>query len=59
MWISTVHSFGVRILRQYSDRVNIDRNFTVYDQDDRVRMVKAALRGSAPDGTSRSSINSR
>lgn len=43
VWISTFHSFGVRILRQYSDRVNIDRNFTVYDQDDRVRMVKAAL----------------
>ena len=43
MWISTFHSFGVRILRQYAEHVNIDRNFTVYDQDDRVRMVKAAL----------------
>jgi DNA helicase-2/ATP-dependent DNA helicase PcrA len=43
VWISTFHSFGVRILRQYADRVGIDRNFTVYDQDDRVRMVKAAL----------------
>jgi DNA helicase-2/ATP-dependent DNA helicase PcrA len=43
VWISTFHSFGVRILRQYADHVNIDKNFTVYDQDDRVRMVKAAL----------------
>lgn len=43
VWISTFHSFGVRLLRQYADRVGIDRNFTVYDQDDRVRMVKAAL----------------
>lgn len=43
VWISTFHSFGVRILRQYAEHVNIDRNFTVYDQDDRVRMVKAAL----------------
>lgn len=43
VWISTFHSFGVRLLRQYADRVNIDRNFTVYDQDDRVRMVKTAL----------------
>src|SRR4029078_7410225 len=43
VWISTFHSFGVRMLRQYADRVGIDRNFTVYDQDDRVRMVKAAL----------------
>jgi DNA helicase-2/ATP-dependent DNA helicase PcrA len=43
VWISTFHSFGVRLLRQYADRVAIDRNFTVYDQDDRVRMVKTAL----------------
>src|SRR3954468_1354980 len=43
VWISTFHSFGVRILRQYHDRIGIDRNFTVYDQDDRVRIVKAAV----------------
>jgi DNA helicase-2/ATP-dependent DNA helicase PcrA len=43
VWISTFHSFGVRILRQYHDRIGLDRNFTVYDQDDRVRMTKAAL----------------
>src|SRR5215475_11176895 len=43
VWISTFHSFGARILRQYHDRIGLDRNFTVYDQDDRVRVVKAAL----------------
>src|SRR4051812_23064176 len=43
VWISTFHSLGVRLLRQYADRIGIDRNFTVYDQDDRVRIVKAAL----------------
>lgn len=43
VWISTFHSFGVRILRQYHDRIGIDRNFTVYDQDDRVKIVKNAL----------------
>jgi DNA helicase II / ATP-dependent DNA helicase PcrA len=43
VWISTFHSFGVRILRQYGDRLGLDRNFTIYDQTDRIRMVKLAL----------------
>jgi DNA helicase-2/ATP-dependent DNA helicase PcrA len=43
MWISTFHSLGVRLLRQYGERLGLDRNFTVYDQADRVRMTKAAL----------------
>src|SRR5207253_6771809 len=34
-WISTFHSFGVRLLRQYAERLNLDRNFTIYDVDDR------------------------
>jgi DNA helicase-2/ATP-dependent DNA helicase PcrA len=42
-WISTFHSFGARLLRQYADRVDLDRNFTVYDQADRTRLVKDAL----------------
>jgi DNA helicase-2/ATP-dependent DNA helicase PcrA len=42
VWISTFHSFGVRILRQYGERLGLDRNFTIYDQTDRTRMVKAA-----------------
>src|SRR2546421_7563246 len=29
MWISTFHSFGVRLLRQYADRLGLDRNFTI------------------------------
>jgi DNA helicase-2/ATP-dependent DNA helicase PcrA len=43
VWISTFHSFGVRILRQYADRVGVDRNFTIYDQSDRAKVVKAAM----------------
>src|SRR5215471_12578891 len=34
VWISTFHSLGARLLRQYYDRVDIDRNFTIYDQQD-------------------------
>jgi DNA helicase-2/ATP-dependent DNA helicase PcrA len=43
LWISTFHSFGVRILREHGHRVNIERNFTIYDQSDRARLVKQAM----------------
>ncbi len=43
VWVSTFHSLGVRLMRQYADRLGLDRNFTIYDQADRVRLVKIAL----------------
>jgi DNA helicase-2/ATP-dependent DNA helicase PcrA len=43
VWISTFHSLGVRLLRRYADRLALERNFSIYDQDDRQRVVKAAL----------------
>jgi len=48
-WISTFHSLGVRLLRQYAERLGLDRNFTIYDQADRVRMVKNALESAKID----------
>src|ERR1019366_2342325 len=30
-WISPFHSSGARLLRQYADSFNLDRNFTIYD----------------------------
>lgn len=41
--ICTFHSLGVRLLRQYADRLGIDRNFTIYDVDDRNKLVKEAI----------------
>ena len=43
VFVSTFHSLGARLLRQYGERLNIDRSFTIYDVDDRNRLVKAAL----------------
>jgi DNA helicase-2/ATP-dependent DNA helicase PcrA len=43
VWVSTFHSLGARLLRQYADDLGLDRNFTIYDQTDRARMVKMAL----------------
>src|SRR5258707_11983872 len=31
VWISTFHSLGARLLRQYADRLDLDRHFTTYD----------------------------
>jgi DNA helicase-2/ATP-dependent DNA helicase PcrA len=49
VWVSTFHSLGARLLRQYADRLNIDRNFTIYDPDDRAKLVKDALAAAGID----------
>src|SRR6185437_4860430 len=43
VWICTFHSLGARLLRQYADRLNFDKNFTIYDTDDRARLVREAM----------------
>src|SRR5215831_14970009 len=43
VWVSTFHSLGARLLRQYADRLGLDRSFTIYDQNDRLKLVKAAV----------------
>jgi DNA helicase-2/ATP-dependent DNA helicase PcrA len=49
VWVSTFHSLGARLLRQYGNRLGLERNFTIYDQADRNRLVKAALEASGID----------
>lgn len=51
VFISTFHSLGARLLRQYADRLNIDRNFTIYDVDDRNKLVQEALDRVGMDNT--------
>jgi DNA helicase-2/ATP-dependent DNA helicase PcrA len=51
VWISTFHSLGARLLRQYSERFNLNKNFTIYDQTDRAHLVKAALDAANIDGS--------
>jgi len=43
-WISTFHSFCVRVLRQDGERIGLRRDFSIYDEDDQLRVVKACLR---------------
>lgn len=49
VWVSTFHSLGARLLRKYAERVQLDKNFTIYDQDDRVRVVKDAIAAAGID----------
>src|SRR5256714_8882943 len=49
VWVSTFHSLGARLLRQYAERVDLGRNFTIYDQDDRAKVVKQALEAAGID----------
>src|SRR5437763_13665368 len=49
VWVSTFHALGARLLRQYADRVDVGRNFTIYDTDDRNKVVKDALAASGID----------
>ncbi len=49
VWISTFHALGARLLRQYADRLNLDPNFTIYDQTDRARLVKMAMEDAGVD----------
>src|SRR4051812_46505914 len=42
-WISTFHSLGARLIRQYADRLGLDPHFTIYDQHERTQLVKQAM----------------
>lgn len=43
VWVGTFHGLCARLLRQYAPLVGLDRSFTIYDQSDRLRTVKAAM----------------
>src|ERR1044071_9801536 len=48
-WISTFHALGAKLLRIYADRVSMDRNFTIYDMDDRKKVRKDAIETAGVD----------
>ena len=41
--ISTFHSFCVRALRRDIDRIGYSRDFSIYDDDDQARLIKAGI----------------
>jgi DNA helicase-2/ATP-dependent DNA helicase PcrA len=45
MWVMTFHALCVRILRREADLLGYDPAFTIYDEDDRKRMLASVLAG--------------
>jgi DNA helicase-2/ATP-dependent DNA helicase PcrA len=41
--VSTFHSFCVSVLRRHIDRLGYSRDFSIYDEDDQQRMMKACI----------------
>ncbi|MEK7462369.1 MAG: UvrD-helicase domain-containing protein [Patescibacteria group bacterium] len=41
--VTTFHSLGVRLLREFHDAMNLRRHFTIYDRSDSIRAVKQAI----------------
>lgn len=50
--ISTFHSFGLRLLRVYGDRLDYNPNFTIYDTDDQKRVIKNIMKDLVVDSKS-------
>lgn len=43
MWVSTLHSMCVKILRSDIDKIGYDRNFTIYDDTDKEKVLKRII----------------
>ena len=44
MWVGTFHSICVRILRRDIEKIGYQRGFTIYDDDDQLRVIKDILK---------------
>ncbi len=43
MWIGTFHHICGRILRRHGDRIGVDKNFLIYDDDDQRTVIRQCL----------------
>lgn len=43
LWVSTFHSFCVRVLRQHIDLLDYKKPFTIYDSSDQLAMIKRVM----------------
>lgn len=44
MWIGTFHSICVRILRRYINKLGYNNNFSIYDRDDQITLIRECLK---------------
>ena len=43
LWIGTFHSLSARLLRREADRLGFSRQFTIYDEDDRLSLIRRLM----------------
>lgn len=43
MWICTIHSMCVRILRMFADRLGYNKNFSIYSETERASVIKKSF----------------
>jgi DNA helicase-2/ATP-dependent DNA helicase PcrA len=43
VWVGTFHALCARLLREFGPRIGLDRGFTIYDQPDRLRVIKSVM----------------
>ncbi len=44
LWLGTFHSIGLRILRREGDKLPTGRDFTIYNDDDQIALIKLILK---------------
>ena len=44
MWVCTIHSMCVRILRMYAERRGLNENFSIYSEQERSAIIKQAFK---------------
>lgn len=44
IWAMTFHSACVKLLRMYADRLGYGRNFTIYDEQDSLRLMESTIK---------------
>ncbi|MCL6518421.1 MAG: DNA helicase PcrA [Armatimonadetes bacterium] len=43
MWVGTFHSVCARVLRERGDRIGLDRNFVIFDEQDQLTLIRECL----------------
>ncbi len=49
MWVCTIHSMCVRILRQYAQEIGMNENFSIYSETEKTNVVKQSFLQSGYD----------
>ncbi len=44
VFVGTFHSFGLKIIRENLDKLNLDKNFTIIDSDDAISLIKKIMK---------------